>query len=333
MLHEITDVTLPDPLDDAVVVVTGASSGIGRATALQFAARGCRVAVAARRAGALRDVATQCEGLAGEGRALVVPTDVTVERDLTHLVDEVLGAWGRVDVWVNNAGTTLFGRLDEGPWVAHRQVLETNLLAPMFVARLLLPRFRTEGHGTLINVGSVLSQVGQAFVPSYAISKFGLRGLSEALRSEVADVPRIHVCTVLPYAVDTPHFQEGANVIGRRAWAMPPVQSPEDVARAIVDVAARPRRQVYVPWYVPAGLVLHWLWPRPTERLLRHALETFHMVGTERATPGALFEPVRTPPRVHGTRSPRVSVPRFAAWVVGDLVRMGGRWLRGRPVR
>jgi NAD(P)-dependent dehydrogenase (short-subunit alcohol dehydrogenase family) len=180
----------------------------------------------------------------------VVLTDITRPADIERLVDETLARWGQIDVWVNNAGTTLFARLDEGEFEAHRQVLETNLIGAMYAARLVIPVFRRQGRGTLINVGSLLSQIGQAFVPSYVISKFGLQGLTETLRTEFADDEEIHVCTVLPYATDTPHFQDAGNQIGRRAHAMPFVQDPERVAAAIVDVVARPRRQRYVPRYV-----------------------------------------------------------------------------------
>ena len=193
-----------------------------------------------------------------------------------------------------------------------------------------MPVFRRQGRGTLINVGSVLSEVGQAFVPAYCISKFGLRGLSETLRSEVADAPGIDVCTLLPYTVDTPHFQEGGTVIGRRAFALPPIQSPERVARAIVDLAMRPRRERYVPRYLPAGLAVHWLLPRTSERLLRHAIDTFHLRGRESRTDGNLFAPQLTPATTRGWRRPLVTTPAFVRWAIRDLGRMGRDWWRGR---
>jgi NAD(P)-dependent dehydrogenase (short-subunit alcohol dehydrogenase family) len=315
-------------LQGKVVVITGASGGIGKATALEFASLGCRLVLAARRVPALEETAALCR--ARGGTALVIGTDVTVDADLERLRDAALAEWGRIDVWVNNAGTTYFARLDEGDLRAHRRVIDTNLIGAMVAARCLLPVFRQQRAGTLINVGSVLSQLGQPFVPTYVVSKFGLRGLSEAVRADVADIPGIQVSTVLPYAVDTPHFQDAANVTGKRAHAMQPVQEPEAVARAIVDVAARPRRQRYVPRYIVAGVALHWLWPDATERVLQHALRSFHLVGRQAPTEGNLFSPVAAEGTVHGVRRPVIGRTLFAFWIAGAIATLSGRWLLSR---
>ncbi len=317
-------------LTGKVVVITGASSGIGRATALRFADEGCRLILAARRERALLDTAALCE--ARGGRADVVVTDITSPHDVERLVDETMRRYSRIDVWVNNAGTTMFGRLHEGEFEQHKRVLETNLVGPMYVARLVSPIFHRQRTGVLINVGSVLSEVGQPYVPAYVISKFGLYGLSETLRTEFADDPDVHVCTVLPFAVDTPHFEEAANALGRRIRAMPPVQDPEQVAEAIVGVAAWPRRRRYVPRYAVAGLAAHWLWPQVTEQLLRHALERFHLTTPEPPQAGNLFSPSQRTGSIHGTRRPVVTTAVFAAWAGAELLRMAGNWmLRRRP--
>lgn len=322
-----------DVLRDAVVVVTGASSGIGRATAIEFAKQGARLILTGRRKSALEETVGLCHAEGAVADAFVA--DMTLRVDLDRLVAHSASVDGRIDVWVNNAGTTLFGRLYEGDFAAHRQVLETNLVGPMYVARLLMPVFYRQRHGVLINVGSVLSHVGQAFVPAYGISKFGLRGLSEALRSDAADYPRIHVCTVIPYAVNTPHFEEGGNVIGRQPHAMPPVQRPEQVAKAIVRMAVRPRRERYVPQYIRPALAFHWLWPRTTERLLRHALQAFHFAGPQPLSDGGLFEPTRRDARMIGERPPLIGRLAFLGWALKDLGKMGLAWWRGadRPLQ
>lgn len=309
-------------MEDAVVVMTGASSGIGRAAAVEFARCGSRLVLAARRGEDLERTARLCREVGGD--ALVVVTDVTREADVQHLARAATEAYGGIDVWINDAGVTLFARLSEAPFDEHKRVIETNLFGSMLGARAALPRFLAQGHGVLVNVGSLLSEVGQPFVPSYVVSKFALRGLSEALRTEVAEHRDVHVCTLLPYAVDTPHFEEAANVRERRARPMPPTQSPEKVARALVDLAARPRRELHVPHVAALGPVAHWMFPRTTERLLLRALSRWHFDDhREPATHGNLHAPGRSGGgAVHGTYGAQIGTPAFAAWALRELLGM-----------
>lgn len=307
-----------DKLRDKVIVITGASGGLGRTAAAQFAACGCSVVLAARRREELEEVARCCREAGG--RALVVVTDVTREQDVTALAEAALAEWGRIDVWVNNAGVTLFGLLTQAPFAQHQRVLETNLYGAIFAARAVVPIFKRQRRGVLINVGSILSKVGQAFVPSYVISKFALRGLTEALRIELADEPDIHVCSIFPYATITQHFESGVSEVGRPARAMPPAQPPEKVARAIVQLARRPRHERHVPRIARLGLALHALFPNTTERLLLHALREFHFVDA--AAPrseGNLYRPSRRKAAVRGVRPPLLGRAGVAVWSVREL--------------
>jgi NAD(P)-dependent dehydrogenase (short-subunit alcohol dehydrogenase family) len=308
------------PLRDSVVVVTGASSGLGRAVAVELARRGAWLVLGARRADALDDTARAC--LAAGGRAIAVVTDVTREAEVARLATAALDEWGRIDVWINNAGVTLYASLEHGPLEEHRRVIDTNLWGPVLGARAAIPVFRRQHRGVLINVGSVLSQIGHPFVPSYAISKFGLQGLSEALRVELADEPDIHVCTVLPYAIDTQHFEVAANHIRRAPRAMPPTQSPEEVARVIADLAERPRRTRHVPRAVVLGLAFHAVMPRTAERLLLDALRRWHLSEqAEPVTTGNLFAPIAgATAATHGDRPPMLRTPTLLAWVAARLV-------------
>jgi NAD(P)-dependent dehydrogenase (short-subunit alcohol dehydrogenase family) len=324
-------------LRDSVVVITGASSGLGRATALELASRGASLVLAARRNEALEDTARQCRNAGGS--AIVVETDVTSEPEVRELAERAIEAYGRIDVWINNAGVTIFSPLETAPFEEHQRVIETNLFGAMHGARAVIPIFRRQRRGVLINVGSVLSEVGHAFVPSYVISKFGVHGLSEALRVELADQPDIHVCTIFPYSIDTPHFEVAANRIRRAPRALPPMQSPEKVARAIAGLCERPRRVRFVPRGLVLGLALHAVLPRSSERLLLDALRKFHISNEpEQMTDGNLFDPPTQPATVHGDRPPVIATSRFVAWSAGRFARNAveaaarrvRRWLTGR---
>lgn len=311
------------PREGRVAVITGASSGLGRETAYQLAERGARVVLAARREDELERTAKGCRERGGE--ALVVPTDVTHADAMQQLATAAVEHWGRIDAWINNAGVTAFSLIDEGgedDLADHRRVIETNLFGAIHGVRAVVPIFRRQRRGTLVNVGSLLSKVGNPFVPSYVMSKFALNGLSEALRVELAEYPDIEVCTLFPYAIDTPHFQSGANGIGRQISAMPPVQSPEEVARALVGLVEHPRRQRFVPRVAELGLVIHRLAPRTSERLLLRALRRFHLGEDEPPRAGNLYRPAAEPGAVHGRRPPRIGMPSFIAWSVRELFRI-----------
>lgn len=303
-----------------VVVVTGASSGLGRAAALEFARRKSKLVLAARREEDLEDTARLCREQGGD--ALVVPTDVTDEQAVRELAERALSLTGRIDVWVNNAGVTAFAPLDDGPFDIHRRVIETNVYGAMYGARAVMPIFKRQRAGVMINVSSVLGTVGQPFVPSYVISKFAIRGLSETLRSALADSPDIHVCTLLPYAFDSAHFESGANRMGVGAHPMPPMQSPEKVARALVSLALRPRRQLLVPRYAGLGIALHALMPATVERAVLHLLREWHF-GYEREanTKGNLFAPPDEKGETHGHRSARTSLPGLLVWAAGHFAK------------
>ena len=250
-------------LDGATVVIAGASSGIGRAAATAFAARGARVVVAARRADLLDEVAAECRRRGGD--ALAVPTDVTDPDAVRQLAEEALAEFGRVDVWINNAAAGVFGRFDEADLALHRQVIEVGLLGAMHGAYAILPIFRRQGTGVMINTCSLGSWAPVPFAAAYTATKFGLRGFTASLRQEIARGEDIHVCAVFPAMVDTPGFVHGANMSGRTLDPGPLLYTSEDVAETMVELARHPRGEVSVGWPARAGQIAYNLSPRVTE--------------------------------------------------------------------
>lgn len=286
-------------LRNRVVVITGASSGIGRATALTFAGKGATVVVAARRAGPLEELARECEQAGG--RALAVPTDVTDEQAVDALARSAVDNFGRVDVWVNNAGVYLLGRVEDVPMVDFRRVLDVNLVGQVHGARAALRCFRDQGGGVLVNVGSMLSKVPAPYGTAYVASKHGVRALSDTLRTELAGEKGISVCTVMPAAIDTPLFRHAANYTGRAPKPPRPVYPPEKVARIIVACAQRPQREVFAGSAGRVATLSHALLPKRTERVTARAMEREQFFDDpEPDTIGNLYSPADDPPDVGG---------------------------------
>jgi NAD(P)-dependent dehydrogenase (short-subunit alcohol dehydrogenase family) len=278
-------------LDGAVVVVTGASSGIGRATGLGFAERSARVVLAARRVDALEELAEQCQTAGGQ--ALAVPTDMTNEAAAAELARRAVERFGRIDIWVNNAGVYLLGSLEATPPEAFRRVLETNFFGYVNGARAVLPRFREQGHGVLINNASVYAHVGAPWLTAYVSSKFAVRGFSEALRQELTELPDVHICTVSPSPIDTPIFASAANYSGRAVKAPPPTYPPEQVARAILASALRPKRERIVGGAGRLVTVAEAVAPRGFERVNRRYVDGLQFAAEPApATDGNLYAPV-----------------------------------------
>jgi short-subunit dehydrogenase len=316
-----------------VVVITGASSGIGRAAALAFARAGARVVLAARRESALSDAAHACEQLGTV--TLVVPTDVTRAPDVEALARAAVETFGRIDVWINNAGVGLFGPFTDAAVDAHRRVVETNLFGAIHGAAAVLPVFRRQRAGIMITNISVGGLVPTPFAAAYTASKFGLRGLMASLRQELADQRDIHLCSVFPAVVDTPGFLHGANVSGHALRPPPaPLLRPEKVADTFVDLALRPRAEVTVGWPtrpVQAGYALA---PRLTENiagvLFRRAVRRGEPVPR---TTGNLFVPVLAGTTSSGGWRSRSRFAHRATGLAVAGVVAGAVFLATRPAR
>lgn len=200
--------------------------------------------LAARDPSTLERAAQECRDVGG--RALAVPTDVTDQSMVDALAQRAKQEFGRIDVWVNAAAVMAYGEFEKTPADVYRQVIETNLFGQINCARAVLPYFREQKSGVLINVSSVWGSVSSPYVSSYVVSKHGVRAFSESLQEALwleKETQNIHVCTILPQCVDTPIFSHAGNYTGRRAKTVPPVIGPRLVVRAILKSVEHPRRQ------------------------------------------------------------------------------------------
>jgi short-subunit dehydrogenase len=243
-----------------VILVTGASSGIGEAVARLFARQGYRVSLGARRLERLQAVAQGIES--DGGQSIAVQSDLTRFEDIQRLISKTLDQFGQIDVLLNNAG---FGRLkwleDLDPMEDIQALLQINLIATILVAREVLPHMIQRGSGHIINIGSLGSFVATPTYTVYSASKFGVRGFTEALRREVG-VYDVHVSGIYPGAVNT-EFKQHAGIKRKTGQTTPESLrlEPEEVARAVLSVVRRPRRELIIPWQMRLTVWMNILFP------------------------------------------------------------------------
>jgi NAD(P)-dependent dehydrogenase (short-subunit alcohol dehydrogenase family) len=275
---------MPRPLEQAVVAVTGASSGIGRATAIRLARRGSSLALCARSPRPLEEVAGECE--AAGAAVLQRPLDVADEAAVEAFAREAIERFGRIDVWVNNAGVIAYGKFLDIPPEVFRRVVETNLIGQVNGARVALRHFGERGSGVLINMSSVWGRVSSPQVAPYIVSKNAVRALSECLRGELPEGADIQITTMAPQAIDTPIFDHAGNYSGHRIRPVPPILSAEEVAEGIEACAESPKREVN---YGRAGRLLEALYVLAPGLYRRLAHPAF--VGGTLAPPPAAASP------------------------------------------
>jgi short-subunit dehydrogenase len=298
------------PLSGKLVVITGASSGIGQATAKAFACKGARLVLAARDEEALYEVLDECTDCGTD--AVAVTTDVTISQHMMNLAERAAEFGnGRIDIWINNAGVGAVGSFEETPLEAHEQVIHTDLLGYLRGAYVALPYFKAQQSGTLINTLSLGSWMAQPYAAAYSAAKFGLRGLTEALRGELTEFPDIHICDIYPAVMDTPGFRDGGNYTGHALTPPSPIYDPHLVAEAMVNCAIKPRASTTVGAAAHAARLSHFLLPGFT-----HLVGWFTRWGIRRspadaASSGNLFTPPRGARHVEGgwrDDSPKASV-------------------------
>ena len=296
-------------------MVTGASAGVGRATALAFARRGWKLALIARGADRL-EAARQAAEAAGSPHALALPADVAEAEAVRDAADRAANSLGGIDVWVNCAMATVFAPVHSMTAAEYRRVTEVTYLGYVHGTLTALAHMRPRDRGTIVQVGSALSYRAIPLQSAYCAAKFAIRGFTDSLRSELLhDGSRIRLTMVQLPAVNTPQFDWSRSHLPRRAQPVPPIHQPEPIAEHIYAAAAHAPRELWLGWPSVKAILAQMLAPGLTDRILARSGYSGQMTA-EAEQPGRpenLFAPVPGDYGAHGRFDARArgSVPTF----------------------
>jgi NADP-dependent 3-hydroxy acid dehydrogenase YdfG len=272
------------PLAEQVIVITGASSGIGLVTARMAARAGARVVLAARNVEALKALEDEINGRGGA--AYAAPTNVGDEYDMERLAQAAVQRFGRFDTWVNNAGVSIFGRVMDVSTKDMRRMFETNFWGVVYGSRAAVRHFSERREpGALINVGSFFGDRATPVQSTYAASKFAVHGFTDALRMELeADGLPVSVTLIHPGRIDTPYNEHAQSYMRRQPAHHGMIYAPEAVADAILFAAAHPKRDLFVGSQAKVAAVIGGIAPRLTDRIMERIM--FHnQVSATRPSP------------------------------------------------
>jgi NAD(P)-dependent dehydrogenase (short-subunit alcohol dehydrogenase family) len=284
-----------------VAVITGASAGVGRAVAVEFARHGYRIALIARGRAGLDGASREVE--AAGGIPLVIVADVAQSDHVFAAADRVIAEWGRIDVWINNAMATIFSPFHQIQPEEFRRVTEVTYLGQVYGTMAALKHMREAGHGTIVQVGSALSYRAIPLQSAYCGAKFAIRGFTDSLRSELEhDRSPIRLTMVQLPAVNTPQFDWARSRLPNRLQPVPPIYQPEAIAREIYRAAKNAPRELWIGRPALKAIIGQMLVPRLGDRLL--ATEGYEGQMTAEASrsgePDNLFRPVGVDPGMHG---------------------------------
>ena len=276
-------------LADQVIVITGASSGIGLATAEAAAKQGAKLVLAARSEKTLSEIVQR---LGADTEAVAVPCDVSDRRQVERVAEMAITRFGRIDTWVNDAGLGLYGRLDEVSEADSRRLFDVNFWGVVNGSLAALPHLKRNG-GALINVGS---EVSEAYVPllgMYTATKHAVKGFTDALRVEIEDVDQapVSITLIQPTAVDTPFPQHARNYLAQEAKLPTPMIEPAKVAEAIRDAAVNPTRDKRVGLMAKVNTTMATLIPGLADKMAAKQVDKLHADMPPRKPEGALNQP------------------------------------------
>ena len=285
------------PLDQQVMVITGPSSGIGLATALMAAAQGAKLVLASRSERVLEELCAQI--LQAGHEAIRVVADVGRRVDMDRVAEEAVLRFGRIDTWVNNAGVSIYGRLEEVGEQDSRRLFDTNFWGVVNGSLAALPHLR-RSRGALINVGSEVSDAVVPLQGMYSASKHAVKGFTDALRVELmSDEAPVAVTLIQPTAVNTPYPEHARNYMDKEPKLPSPQIDPKQVAEAILEAACKPERDVKVGAMSRLNTVAFKLTPKLADWLATKQATRQNYDAPAMNPLGTLYQPGETG-RIHG---------------------------------
>lgn len=303
------------PIKEQVVAVVGASSGIGRETALQFAHRGAKVVVSARSESGLKSLVDEIQQQGGEAVAIVA--DVTDFEQVKAIADKAVEVYGRLDTWVHAAATGVLATFDKITPEEFKQVIDVNLTGQAYGAMAALPHLKREGRGALIHISSVEARRSIPYQSPYSASKHGVEGMLDALRLELKHEGwPISVTNIMPSVINTPYYNKVRTKLGVKPTGVPPYYEPSLVAEAILYVAENPTRDFIVGDVGKVIDIIQRISPALADSIL--LLIGFELQKTNEPksedAPTNLYEPIEGYDRVEGDFG-NLSIPSFTDWL------------------
>lgn len=283
------------------VIVTGASSGVGLATAEAFATAGYNLVIAARGEEGLEKAADRCIALGAE--VLAVPTDMAKAEDVEMLVNKAIVKFGEIDVWVNNAGVMASGKFEEIPMVICEQVIKTNLMGYMHGAYYILPIFKNQKKGILINNVSIAGFMPAPYSAIYTATKHGIRGMMNGIQGEVSNFPNIHICNIYPQVQQSTGNSHSAKYSGL-AFKVPPFAAdPKDTAALILKLAKSPKKDNFPDKTSFLLNSVYTLFPKFITNATSTSMRVMMKLKDGEPTDGNVLKPSQDPLQIYGETS------------------------------
>lgn len=287
------------PLKEQVAVLFGASTGMGRETALRFAKEGAKVVVAARSSESLEQLVKEIREAGGQATAITA--DAAVFPEVQAVANHAISTFGTLDTWVHFAGASLYATFENTTPEEFHRLIEVNLLGAAYGAMAAMPHLRRQRQGALIVISSIEAEIPLPLQSAYAASKHGIKAFMDSLRMEVRNekLP-INIVEVLPSGVDTTLFEHAESKMGVKPSPFPPVYKPEHVADAVLFAATHPARTLYIGGVGRLFVMLRRIMPRTVERYLTRVGYRKQLTKEPEAVGGTLFEAEGSDTRISG---------------------------------